>query len=549
VSRTRPAWLGPVVLGLVLAALLVRVAAAARPGIWADEIFSLAMATGHSLEHPAAQADPAHGDFQEPRDARPPAEFRRYAEHDREPAGPARVVRAVLLSDTSPPLYYLLLNPWTRAFSTGDAALRLFSVWWAAASLPLLWLLTREVGGDTRAAWSAVLLFSFSPPAVYYAAEGRMYAMVWVLALALALATLRLARDGIRPGLAALWVGAGSAGLLTHYFFGFVWLACLAWLWLARPRPRRGGLAGLVGVTLLAVLPWYVELPASLSRWRVSGEWLAGEMSWPHALGRITALAGGLFAGESYLSGWRWAGAAVGLLLALTLVRLARQGTLRELAAPRPLLLWAWVGAACAGPAIFDLLRDTTTSEIPRYAVSALPAALLLAALGLSRLPGAVHLAVLSAILLAWLPAGWAAATARTPRPSQPYVRLDSRLEAWAGPDDLILIHSNPSGVIGVARYLGRDLPLVSWVSRLGTRRVPDDLQLLLAGRRRVALVKIHHLGAPSPPEAWLRKHARLLGQESFRRSSAAVLYFGPRDGESFVPDAPGLALRPGAVR
>jgi hypothetical protein len=549
VSRTRPAWLGPVVVGLILVALLLRVAAAARPGIWADEIFSLAMATGHSLEHPAAQADPARGDFIEPRDTRPPAEFRRYVEHDRQPAGPARVVRAVLLSDTSPPLYYLLLNPWTRAFGTGDAALRLFSVWWAAASLPLLWLLTREVGGDIRAAWSAALLFSFSPPAVYYAAEGRMYAMVWLPALALALATLRLSRAGIRFGPAALWVVAGAAGLLTHYFFGFVWLACLGWLWLAEPRPRRGALAGLGGLTLLAVLPWYLELPASLSRWRVSGEWLAGEMPWPHALGRFAALAGGLFAGESYLSGWRWAGAAVGLLLVLALVLLARQGTLRELVAARPLLLWAWVGAACAGPPIFDLLRDTTTSEIPRYAVSALPAALLLAALGLSRLPGGAHLAVLSAILLAWLPAGREAASARTPRPSQPYARLDARLETWAGPDDVILIHSNPSGVIGVARYLARDLPLASWVTRLGTRRVPDDLQVLLAGRHRVALVKIHHLGAPSPPEAWLREHARLLGQESFRRSSAVVLYFGPADGETFFPDAPALAVRSGAVR
>ena len=122
----RPAW--PVLLVLVLAGLGVRLASALRPGLWGDEVFSLAMATGHSLEHPAASAQPSLGDFVEPRQAQFPQVFQRYAEHDDPPAGAGRVIRAVLLSDTSPPLYYLLLNGWTRLFGTGDAALRLFSV-------------------------------------------------------------------------------------------------------------------------------------------------------------------------------------------------------------------------------------------------------------------------------------------------------------------------------------------------------------------------------------------------------------------------------------
>ena len=72
------------------------------------------MATGHSLEHPATVADPNLGDFMERSDPLPPAVFRQYAEHETPPAGASRVVRAVRLSDTSPPLYYLLLNVWTR---------------------------------------------------------------------------------------------------------------------------------------------------------------------------------------------------------------------------------------------------------------------------------------------------------------------------------------------------------------------------------------------------------------------------------------------------
>src|SRR4051812_7731214 len=110
ITTPRAPWPALLALLLALAALALRIEAAARPGLWADEIFSLAIATGHSLEHPAAAADPTLGDFIEPREPARPETFRRYAEQEPHPGGTARVVRAVLLSDTSPPLYYLLLD-------------------------------------------------------------------------------------------------------------------------------------------------------------------------------------------------------------------------------------------------------------------------------------------------------------------------------------------------------------------------------------------------------------------------------------------------------
>ena len=90
--------------------LLLRIDVAQMSGgLWPDELFSLAIATGHSLEHPAAAANLSLGDFVEPDHPVPAEEFRRYLQQDNPPASPARVVRAVLLSDTNPPLYYLLL--------------------------------------------------------------------------------------------------------------------------------------------------------------------------------------------------------------------------------------------------------------------------------------------------------------------------------------------------------------------------------------------------------------------------------------------------------
>jgi len=526
----RPAWPVLLMLVLVLAGIGLRVASAMRPGLWGDEVFSLSMATGHSLEHPASSAQPSLGDFVEPRQAQLPHVFRRYAEHEDPPAGAGRVLRAVLLSDTSPPLYYLLLNGWTRLFGTSDAALRLFSVWCGVLTLPLLWILGREVG-PPRLAGTACLLFSFSHVAIYSSAEGRMYAMLWVLGAGLAFLSLRLSR---RPGdlpTALAWVLAGVAGLLTHYFFAFVWLACLAWLvFVARQRAR---VAVLACVTLLLVLPWYAQVPASLRQWRVTAGWQNGSLEWPRALGRPFLLAASLLSGTSPLGGWRWADHfGLGLLAALAIWIVSRSSVLR-LFGRESRLLWLWLAASCLGLLVFDLLRHTTTSKIDRYALPALPAAMLLAALLMSQLPRKLHVVALSALLLAWLPGALALARG-DPRPWEPYRKVDARLTAWVQPGDVVVVHSVPTGVIGVARYLKPDIPIVSWIQPLGLRQVPRDLQLLLAGNHRVALVKVHDLHLPSPVEGWLREHARLIRRDIFNKSGAEVLYFEPLNGSTF---------------
>src|SRR5262249_57445497 len=115
--------------------------------------------------HPAAAADPGLGDFVEMPNALPVQFYRRYLEHEETPAGLARIIRAVRLSDTSPPLYYLLLSFWTRALGTSDAALRLFSVLWALSTLPgLVYLAGRLAGRPARLPVSVPFSPSPSPP-------------------------------------------------------------------------------------------------------------------------------------------------------------------------------------------------------------------------------------------------------------------------------------------------------------------------------------------------------------------------------------------------
>ncbi len=131
-------------------AALLRIAVACRSGLWVDEIFSLAIATGHSLEHPAAAADPTLGDFVESAHPVSAEEFRRYLKHDYPPASPGRVVRAVFLSETNPPLYYLLLYAWTLVFGTSDLMLRSFSIACLPSLHPLRVFAVRDLLLDGR---------------------------------------------------------------------------------------------------------------------------------------------------------------------------------------------------------------------------------------------------------------------------------------------------------------------------------------------------------------------------------------------------------------
>jgi hypothetical protein len=501
-------------LGLVLRAGLLE-----RHGLWADEIFSLATATGHSLEHPAAEADPALGDFVEPDGVVEAGSLRSYLEHAEPAASPARVVRAVLLSDTSPPLYYLLLNVWSRVTGTGDRELRLFSLMWGMASLPMIWLVARAIAGPA-AAVTALVLFGVAPIAVFYSTEGRMYSMLWFLSLVLAAATLRLTSPeqppsaGLRWSL--LWGSVAGAGLLTHYFFAFVWIACAGWLWLEERRRRRVAPPAIATASsLLIAASWYWRLPESLGRWRITSAWLEEPLTPAQAWGAPWKLAWSYVSGGVDWKSWapiaspfawdRWV--ALALLAAAAGIGWSYRSSRRPRCGRGVALIWLWAAASLLGPLAFDLWRGTYTSLIPRYAQAGLPAVLLLLAIGLAWLPLAGRLVVVLGLLAAWTPA-IESLYSMTSRSGPPYREIGAAVSRWAQPTKVVLVQSIPSGLLAIARYSEPDTPLASWIEQLGSRRVPHDMERLLRGRDEVALVEVHTVWARARPREWLEAHA-----------------------------------------
>ena len=260
--------------GLFLLCGLIRAPFLDQHGLWADEVFSLAVATGHSLEHPANVSDASSGDYVEFPQAVSAGVYADHLEHDSPPANPARVVRAVFLSDTSPPGYYILLYLWTLGAGTSDLALRAFSLLWSMLAFPVVWSIARTLGGR----WSAVmtgLAYAVAPVCVYYSVEGRMYSLLWFWAACLMWLSLHLhRREANRPTALAGWIAVATAGFLTHYFFIFPWMAACLWLLLHPGRMRRGWLVVAAVAVVVLVLPWYVRVPASLANWRVTGYWL-----------------------------------------------------------------------------------------------------------------------------------------------------------------------------------------------------------------------------------------------------------------------------------
>jgi hypothetical protein len=503
ISVTRRPWL--LVAVLMVVAALVDLNMLGRSTLWADEIFSLAIATGHSLEHPASQADPSRGDFVEP--ARPVSldALRRLLAHENPPADFARVTRAVRLSDTSPPLYYWLLHLWTRFAGTTDGDLRAFSVGWFLLCIPIVVSLARRIAGPD-AALGAGVLFITSPIAIYYSTEGRMYSLLWFCVLSTARLTLWI-RD--KPGsfaASAGWVLLSAAGLLVHYFFLFPWCAFVLFsaLPVRRENLRRVFLrAAAVG---LLVLPWYWHLPGVLGQWRVTGEWLKWTPPDFHRGEAIVRSVLQFFSNDGHYLWWDHPVAQGFLLVTFATVLGVMVWKLRSRAlADHRLLAWLWFAAACAGPVVFDFVLGTYTIAVPRYSISALPAAALLGGLALSCLPRVARLGALAVIVVAWS-YSLRSIHDNPSRNDQPYWKIGQLLHE-TGPADLIVTHSIPSGALAVARYTSGQAMIAPWVGQLGQRSVPESIETLTSGFARIFFVRVHEVGEPAPEEAWLRTH------------------------------------------
>ena len=185
--------------------------------------------------------------------------------------------------DVHPPLFYWALKAWSVVFGTNELGLRSMSIFFAAATIVVTFLLARRLFGR-KVALVSLLFLVLSPMLIRYADEARMYTMA---AFIVASATYMLvkATEGKQK---RWWVFYGilvGLGMWTHYFTAFIWLAHWAWrLWVTYSKGatfrvlwKRFFSKSWVLAHVLAVgvyLPWLYFMVKQLGIVQATGFWI-----------------------------------------------------------------------------------------------------------------------------------------------------------------------------------------------------------------------------------------------------------------------------------
>jgi uncharacterized membrane protein len=156
---------------------------------------------------------------------------------------------AVGFSESAPPLYYALAWIWTQVAGNGEWGLRSLSAVAGVATVPVAYLVGRELRG-ARAGVLAAALVAVNPMLLWYSQEARAYALLGLFCALSLLYCVRALQGGDRREF--VWWGVFSAlALATHYFAVFPLLAEVV---LLAHRRGRAILSGLWIVALAVVL-------------------------------------------------------------------------------------------------------------------------------------------------------------------------------------------------------------------------------------------------------------------------------------------------------
>ncbi len=214
-------------------------------------------------------------------------------------------------SESSPPLYYVLVWLWTRLFGAGPLGFRSFSALAGSATIPAMYLAGRQISSRVGV-WAAVLT-TVNPAMYYYSQEARDYGLL-ILFSAIAYALWQRALRQPSPRHLAQWACVSVLALLTHYFAVFLFLP-QAWILARRVGWRR------VRTSVAAVVLVGAALVPLAASQRASGkvDWIE-EASLPSRIGETAKLFFvGVYGPLEILS------AALGALLAVGALAVLRQ--------------------------------------------------------------------------------------------------------------------------------------------------------------------------------------------------------------------------------
>ncbi len=324
----------------------------------------------------------------------------------------SHVCSEVRSRENAPPLYFVVINVWSKVFGPSDISLRLPSALFGIATVALLHRLGLELFDDDvpiprgsgaspehsrqeplrGIAWArrpshvkgeaialtAAALLAVSPIHIAYSQEARSYAMLVLLLLLCTWSFTRLLKTGSTQFQLA-YVLTAATSLYTHTFAAFTLLALNAYYLylLLHKLPRAVNLRPWIVLQLAILLLFGPWLPATIEVARMGLPWMLKPTPLTETM-------------QSY------AGTAAGAIVMVILIAIACYRALRERDHRIVLLLFL-----ALIPVVVPIVYGTFT---PRYGLPALIGLTLLAACGAASLG---RLACVAIVLLA--AGGWLA--------------------------------------------------------------------------------------------------------------------------------------------
>ena len=142
--------------------------------------------------------------------------------------GLGHVLSTVPKTESTPPLYYVLVWLWAQVFGTGEVGLRSFSALCGTMTIPVMWAVGRRLASE-RIGLVAALVTAVNPLLFWYSQESRTYALLVLLSALSLWAFLRALEQPSRGRLLA-WGSICALTILAHYFGAFIVAGEAVWL-------------------------------------------------------------------------------------------------------------------------------------------------------------------------------------------------------------------------------------------------------------------------------------------------------------------------------
>jgi mannosyltransferase len=147
------------------------------------------------------------------------------------------MLHAIPISESTPPLYYILAWGWTRVFGFSEFGIRSLSALAGILTVPVVYAVGARLAGR-KAGLIAGALVALAPLMVWFSQEARSYALASLLSTVTLLCFVSFL-DGRDARWLGGWAVSSGLGLVTHYFVAFVVGPEVVWLLWSYRRDRR----------------------------------------------------------------------------------------------------------------------------------------------------------------------------------------------------------------------------------------------------------------------------------------------------------------------